>query len=410
MAETVTLDIEKVANGGYSLARHEGRIVFVPFVLPGERVTAAYTQQRKNFARAHPLELIEAAPDRVEEPPCPHFGECGGCHWQHATYPRQLELKRDVVLDHFERIGKFSAVAVLPTIAAPEPWYYRNMATFQPLAEGRVGYYSHDNDYIMPIDTCLIVRPEILEALAQFDPDDDTLTRLKVQVGTHPDDVMFVIETEDDLPPPIETDLPISVNLLLSDNEPVNLIGRSHVTYTVFGRDFRVTAGGFFQANTPVAEILIEEVLRRLDLQGDETVLELFSGVGLFTAFIAQRCDLVLSVESYPPAVTDADENLADLENVDLVEGAVDEVLADLAGPFDAVVLDPPRSGLSSEALDSLLRLAPARIVYVSCDPATLARDARTLADGGYTLHEIQPVDMFPQTYHVEAVVTFERA
>ncbi|NDJ33440.1 MAG: class I SAM-dependent RNA methyltransferase, partial [Chloroflexi bacterium] len=235
---------------------------------------------------------------------------------------------------------------------------------------------------------------------------DDTISRLKVQVGSDPADVMLIIETGDDLPPAIEVDLPVSVNFLLSDNEPVNLIGRSHVVYEVFDRRFRVTAGGFFQVNLEVAHILVEEVLHRLDLRGGETILELFSGVGLLTGFIAPHCDLVVSVESYPPAVTDADENLADLDNVDLVEGPVEQVLDDLDGPFDALVLDPPRAGLSKDALGGVLRLRPPKIIYVSCDPVTLARDCRALVDDGYHLVEVQPLDMFPQTYHVECIAT----
>ena len=201
------------------------------------------------------------------------------------------------------------------------------------------------------------------------------------------------------------------IRLLLSDNEPVNLIGRSHVVYRVAGRDFRVTAGGFFQANPPVAELLIEQVLSRLVLQGDETVLDLYSGVGLFTAFLAEQAGLVISVESYPPAVTDAETNLADLDNVDIIEGSAEAVLEDWPDePLDVVVIDPPRAGLSLEVVDALGALAPARIVYVSCDPASLARDAARLVKKGYRLREVQPVDMFPQTFHVESVTLFLRA
>src|SRR5262249_44837190 len=149
--------------------------------------------------------------------------------------------------------------------------------------------------------------------------------------------------------------------------EPLNLIGNSDVHYVVKTRTFRVTAGGFFQVNLPLAEVLVDQVLNRLALQGSESVLDLYSGVGLFTAFLAERAALVTSIESYPPAVADADANLADFENVELIEGTVEETLSDLEGPFDAVVLDPPRAGLEGEALDALAELAPAKIVYVSC-------------------------------------------
>jgi 23S rRNA (uracil1939-C5)-methyltransferase len=407
MTQPITLEIEKIAGGGYTLARHEGRVIFVPYVLPGERVTVRLTNQAKNFAHAAPLEVLDPAPQRVPDPPCPHFGTCGGCQWQHAEYTRQLELKYDMVLDHFQRIGKFEAPPLEPIIASPEPWHYRRNATFYPLQGGHFGYYDDANQTIIDLDTCLIVHPSIMETLLNFEPDDETITRLTVVVGSDAADVMVVLETKDDLPPSIQTDLPISVNFLLSDNEPVNLIGKSHVTYDVYGHSFRMTAGAFFRASLEATRTLIDEVLYRLNLQGVETLLELYSGVGLFTAFLAEKADLVVSVESYPPAVTDADFNLSAFENVDLVEGPVDEVLRDLTGPFDAALLDPPRAGLSEAATEALLRLRPSLLVYVSRDATTLARDARALVEGGYHLAEVQPLDSFPQTAHVEIIATF---
>jgi 23S rRNA (uracil1939-C5)-methyltransferase len=162
--------------------------------------------------------------------------------------------------------------------------------------------------------------------------------------------------------------------------------------------------------NVAQAEKLVELVMERLNLQGGETVLDLYAGVGLFTAFIAERASVVISIESYPPAVTDADENLSDFDNIDLVEGSVEDVLPDIDEErIDAVVLDPPRSGIEAEALDTLVEFTPRTIVYVSCDPATLARDAKRLVAKGYRLIDVQPVDMFPQTFHIECVAHFER-
>jgi 23S rRNA (uracil1939-C5)-methyltransferase len=220
---------------------------------------------------------------------------------------------------------------------------------------------------------------------------------------------MVILSSPDDQPPELEVNMPVSINFVLSDNEPVNLIGSSNLTYTVHGRRFRVTAGGFFQVNLPQAEKLVDLVLERLNLQGDETVLDLYAGVGLFTAFVAERASFVTSVESYPPAVTDADENLADLDNIDLIEGSVEDVLAELEGPVDAVVVDPPRTGVEPAALDILDDLGARTIVYVSCEPATLARDAKRLVAKGFRLVDVQPVDMFPQTYHIECVAHFTR-
>lgn len=409
MGETIELTLDAMAHGGSALGRHEGRVIFVPHAIPGERVRARITDDKERYAHAEPVAVVEPSPDRVE-PPCPHFGpgQCGGCHLQHVAYDRQLEMKRRVVLDQLERIGKVEGVTVHATLPGPSPWGYRSHATFHARPDGRLGYYADDGSHIVPIEECLIIRPALMDLFTQLDLGDETIERVKLQVGADPADRMIVLSTADDLAPEIEVDFPVSVNLLLSDNEPVNLIGGAQVTYQVFDRAFQVTAGGFFQTNVPVAEILVEQVLLRLDLQGDETVLDLYSGVGLFTAFIAERAGLVVSVESYPPAVTDADANLADLDNVEIVEGPVEEVIVDLAGPFDAVVVDPPRSGLSNEVIDELARLDTPRIVYVSCDPATLARDVRKLAGHGYALVDVQPVDMFPQTYHIEAVALLQ--
>ncbi|MEJ2151215.1 MAG: class I SAM-dependent RNA methyltransferase [Chloroflexota bacterium] len=384
------LELTAMAHGGAALGRHERRVVFVPYTLPGERIQARLTEERKSFARGEVVEILSPSPHRVE-PPCPHFGpgRCGGCHWQHIDYEAQLEFKQTVVRDQLQRIGKFDSPQVRPTLPSPSPWGYRAYMTFTVDEAGRLGLWSDDNARIVPIEECHILDPALLDAFQQLDLDPEGIERVRFQVGSQPDDRMVILSTTDDLAPEIEVDFPVSVNLLLSDNEPVNLIGSPQVSYQVFDRAFQVTAGGFFQSNPPVAEMLVEQVLTRLDL-----------------AFIAPRAGLVVSVESYPPAVTDADANLADLDNVDLVEGSVEAVLDDLAGPIDAAVVDPPRTGLSRAVIEGLIRLAPATLVYVSCDPATLARDARQLAEGGFELLDVQPVDMFPQTYHVECVAS----
>ncbi|HQA69095.1 MAG TPA: class I SAM-dependent RNA methyltransferase [Aggregatilineales bacterium] len=412
MSETFELVPFAMAHGGATIGRHEGRVVFVPYAIPGERLRVEIVEDKGRFVNARIVEIIEPSPDRVE-PPCPHFGPglCGGCSFQHIAYERQLEIKRSIVQDQLERIGKFEGVPVHPTIPSPEPWQYRSYATFTMTDDGKPAFYSDDNRRLVPIEVCYIIHPALLELFEMMDFEPGNITRMKLQVGSDPEDRMLVIETVDDLPPEIEVDFPVSINMLLSDNEPVNLIGRSSVRYQVFNRTFRVTAGAFFHANVPVVEALVELVLGALNLQGDEVLLDLYSGVGVLTAFLAERADLVVSVESYPPAVTDAEVNLDDLENVDLVEGPVEAVLEDLEGPFDAIVLDPPPGGLSVEAIDELGRLAAPVLVYVSSDPATLARDARRLVDNhGYQLVEVQPVDMHPQAHHVMCVAVLRHA
>jgi len=408
--DTFEIELTTMAHGGAALGRHNGRAIFVPYTLPGERALVRVTQDKTRFAFAEALEIITPSPARVASP-CPHFGpgRCGGCHWQHINYASQLEHKRQIVVDQLERIGKFVAPEVLPTHPSPILYGYRSHMTFALAENGLPGLWSDDNSHVVPIDECHILSPalaEIYPKLALFAPD---IARIRLQVGSDPADRTVILDVDGDGAPEVEVDLPISVNLITGDNEPVNLIGSPHVTYQILHRVFRVTAGGFFQANLPMTEVLVKEVMSQLGLSGAETVLDLYSGVGMLTAFVAEQCGHVTSVESYPPAVTDAEFNLMDLSNIDIIEGSVEAVLADLDSSYDCAVVDPPHAGLGMETLDHLLRLAPPRIVYVSHDPATLARDAQRLVRGGYRLRSAQPLDMSPQTSHIDVVATLER-
>ncbi len=408
--ELFELTLDGMVHGGNALGRHAGRPIFVPYAIPGERISARITADHGRYAFAEGVTLLEPSPDRVL-PRCPHFGpgRCGGCQFQHIDAAAQPAYKRDVVIDQLRRIGGFRDPPVLPTLPSPEPWAYRHHATFHVDAEGRLCFVGTDNEALIPVEECHIMRPELLDLFYQLDFEMiPALDRVRLQAGSA-GDLMVILSTKDDQAPELEVDLPVSVNLLLSDNEPVNLIGSSHVVYAVRGRSFRVTAGAFFQVNLPQTETLVDLVLRKLDLHGGEAVLDLYAGVGLFTAFIGERASFVTSVESYPPAVSDADENLSDLDNIDLIEGNVEDVLPDIAGPFDAAVVDPPRTGIEKDALDALVGLAPRTLVYVSCEPSTLARDAKRLAHQGYRLVDVQPVDMFPQTFHIECVAHFTR-
>ncbi|MBN1967721.1 MAG: class I SAM-dependent RNA methyltransferase [Anaerolineae bacterium] len=414
--EIIELDVDAMVHGGKVMGRHAGRPVFVTYAVPGERVRARITEAKRNFAQAEMVEVLKPSPDRVT-PRCPHYGtgHCGGCQLQHMSYAAQLRYKRDVVLDQLTRIGKVRNVESLvrETIASPEPWGYRTRADFHRAPDGGLGFVSTEPPRVEPVETCHILAPAAMALLDELDLDDETITEVRVQVDSAGQG-MFVISTSDDLAPELAVDVPVSINLLLSDNEPVNLIGASHALYDVRGRRFRATAGSFFQVNLPQAGTLVDLVLEWANPTADDAVLDLYAGVGLFTAFLAERAALVTAIESYPPAVTDADENLAEFDNVDLFEGGVGPVLEGLldeeAGPYAAAVVDPPRAGLDVDVLDALGAFAPPTLVYVSCDPATLARDVQRLGERhGYRLLAVQPVDMFPQTYHIECVAQLVR-
>jgi len=411
MKKQFKLHLTDMAHGGDALGRHEGKVVFVPYTIPGEEALVEIVEDKGSYARAKLVEILSPSPHRVA-PPCPHFGpgRCGGCQWQHIAYPAQLEFKTAVVRDQLTRLGRLPEVLVRPAIPSASPWHYRNHVQFTVGGDGRLGFVGTDGRRVEPIEDCYLLHPLLDELFAALDLELPGLTRLSLRAGVNTGDQMLIFETQDDEPPALESDLPVSCVLLLSDGTPVNLIGNSYITEVVAGRSFRISATSFFQANTAAAEELVRVVTEYLALVGYETLLDAYCGVGTFALSLADKAGQVIGVEEAPGAVEDARMNAAKLDNVEFIEGRVEAVLPRLDRRIDLAVLDPPRQGCKPEALAGLIELAPRRIVYVSCDPATLARDARKLVDGGYRLVEVQPVDMFPQTYHIENVVLFERS
>ncbi|HDH09979.1 MAG TPA: 23S rRNA (uracil(1939)-C(5))-methyltransferase RlmD, partial [Chloroflexi bacterium] len=293
---------------------------------------------------------------------------------------------------------------------SPSPWHYRNHIQFSVAEDGRLGFLAARSHRVVPIEECHILHPLLEEPLVALDLALPGLLRLSLRAGVNTGEQMVIFETADDEPPALEVDMPISCVLLLSDGTPVNLIGSNYIFEEVARRRFRISAASFFQVNTPVTERLIELVASYLDLMGGEVLLDAYCGVGTFGLSLAERVGQVIGIEENPFAVADADFNAGELENVTLIEGRVEDVLPDLDERINVAILDPPRGGCEPEALQALSELAPSRIVYVSCDPATLARDVRRLGEIGYVLVEAQPIDMFPQTYHLESVALLRRA
>lgn len=400
----LTIQLTAMAHGGSALGRDaSGRVIFVPLAIPGETVRVRLEGGKERYAHAELLEVLESSPDRVQ-PRCPHFGPCGGCHFQHLAYPAQLDAKTQVVRDQLLRIGKFENPPVKEVLPSPQFWEYRNSVSLSPTGDGRVGFWSHREDRVIAIDECHIIQPALQELYRNLDLELRDLRRLTLRVGAD-GDLLVIFETQEVEPPSLKTDLSVSAAILLPTGEAANLIGDNFLIQHCAGRDWRVSAGSFFQVNPGAAEHLVRLVGELAALSGTESVLELYSGVGLFTAGLSVACDRVVGIEAGPDAVADAAVNLDDTDNVELFQGPVEDILPVLADqPLDIVVLDPPRSGVEPSVIDALLEIRALRIVYVSCDPATFARDARRLARGGYRLETVQPVDMFPQTFHVETV------
>lgn len=386
MTETKRIKLSDMGFRGDAIARVDGNIWFVAGGIPGEEVTAEVVKRDRRFTYAKVQEVIDPSPDRVDAP-CPYFGSCGGCQWQHIDYGAQLEFKTNLVREQLRRRGDFEDPPVKPTVGTEEPWHYRNQARFSIGPDGQLGFNTHFRNRFLPIDECLIVHPEINAVLQELQGRcEDVKHQIVVRYGFHTGELMVFPEVPvDDLT--FET-------------------GQRYFEEALHGHRFQVFNSSFFQTNTLQAEKLGRLVQKKLDLAGDEVVVDAYSGVGAFGVLLAERASRVIAIEESATATADARKNVQGIGNIELVEGRTEEVLPQLEGPIDAVILDPPRAGCRPVVLKALIERRPPKIVYVSCDPYTLARDLRILVEGGFDLVEVQPVDMFPQTYHIESVTT----
>jgi 23S rRNA (uracil1939-C5)-methyltransferase len=402
-----TLRIDSLAHLGSGIARDGGKVVFVPYTVPGDLVRARIVEEKSRFARARLEEVLEPSPDRVE-PPCPYFGNCGGCQWQHIAYPTQLRYKTQIVREQLEHAGGLTRVEVRPIIGMDEPWGYRNAARFTPSPDGQLGFQRHESHEVVAVDNCLLLDPSLQELYESLEMDAAELRALTLRAGVRTGERMLVFETDYDEPPDLEVDIPISCALALEGGSAATLIGLDAFHEEVAGRRYRISPTSLFQVNTWGADRLVQAVIEALQPAGYERLLDLYCGVGLFALALAGKVGQVVGVESAPWAVADAAASAEGLDNVSFAEGPAEEVLLSLEGRFDLTVVDPPRGGIHPAALHALAEKRPRRIAYVSCEPATLARDCAALTATGYRLRWVQPVDMFPQTYHIETVALLE--
>lgn len=404
--ETVTLTA--LAYGGDAIGRlQDNSTVFVPFGLPGEIVRVSVQEEKKKFARGKIIELLKPSPERVD-PRCPHFGECGGCHFQHLSYSGQAHAKEDIVRQQLQRIGRIENPPVLPLVKAPTPWNYRNTIQLHLSREGQPGFQAAGSNSIIPIRECHLPAAAINEIWPLLDLAPEAgITRIELRSNTA-GDVLLVLQTEGNEVPEMVLDLDVSVVHSSRQGETL-LAGDPGLVMEVLGKPFYVSAGSFFQVNTQQAEAMVSTLLEKLHIQPADTVLDLYCGVGLFSLFLAPLAGRVIGVESSPSACQDYAVNLDAFDHVELYEGGAEMVLPLLDAHPRVAVVDPPRAGMDRRALDALVSLQPEQIAYVSCDPSTLARDLNLLLKEGYSLQEVIPFDLFPQTYHVETVVIMSR-
>jgi 23S rRNA (uracil1939-C5)-methyltransferase len=408
-SSSLNVTLKQMTYGGETLGRlPDGRAVFVPFTLPGETVRVRPVLEKRGFVRAELLEVLEPSPERIQ-PKCAHYQVCGGCHYQHLGYPAQLQAKADILKDQLVRIGKLEDPPVRPTVASPQPFGYRNTVQFHLNPQGRLGYKAQGTDQVVAIQECHLMEAELNQTWPLLDFEAlPEIERVGLRLGADGEIQMILESPELEAPEFSVSELPLSA-VHLSPAGTLVLAGSDRLVMEVNDRLFQVSAGSFFQVNTAMAGRLVKGLLEGLEryasLGPAATLLDIYCGVGLFSAFLAPNCGRLIGVEASPSAVEDFGVNLDEFEHVELYEAE-----AELALPVvkvqapEAVVVDPPREGLGRLVLDSLLEMRPQVLAYISCDPATLARDAQRLANGGYRLQEITPYDLFPQTYHIESL------
>ena len=362
-------------------------------------------EEKRGFARAELLDVIEPAPERIS-PRCKHFAVCGGCHYQHLPYEQQLAAKAEVLRDTLLRIGKMDAEKLdpllKPVVPSPAPWNYRNYVQFHLNSVGQLGYLAPRSDKVVPIEECHL--PE--EALNQIWPQlvmesISSLTRVGLRSGL--EDEILILETDDDEGLEFSLDVPLKAVQVGPDSVHI-LSDSAALEMEVLGYTFQVSAGSFFQVNTPMAAAMVEHLLEYLLLNEDSTVLDVYCGVGLFSAFLAPEVGRLIGIEENSLAVEDFVINLDAYNNVDIYEVPAEAVMPELEVAPDIILVDPPRAGLALPVLDAIAAMKPKHLVYVSCDPSTLARDARRLQAAGFILEQITPFDLFPQTYHIESI------
>ena len=367
----VTVEIADIAFGGDGVARLNEFVIFVPFVAKGERVEVEITEVKKQFARARLVKVIEPSPDRVQ-PLCPYFGECGGCQYQHLDYAAQLRIKHKQIIDLFQRIGGFSEALIEPVVPCPQPYGYRNRIMVRsqwnkPAQKLNIGFLRHDSRLVVDVHECKIAEPALNEQLKDVWKN----------------------------PPPR---------------------GGLKVVLRVLPQDWELPRDSFFQNNFFLLPRLVDAVRQRMLAKGSRFLIDAYCGVGFFGIEMAGSVERFIGVEIDKPAIKAAKKNAErrGITNGEFVSGATEELLPELLQKFDAaqttLLLDPPRTGCPPESMKLLKERAPSQIIYVSCHPATLARDLNILcSDGVFALEKVIPLDMFPQTQHVECVADLRR-
>jgi 23S rRNA (uracil1939-C5)-methyltransferase len=421
----VKLHVEKSIYGGSGLARADGKAVFVPFTLPGEEVEAEIVSDKGGFATAELQSVLEASPTRTN-PPCPYFGQCGGCHYQHASYPAQVEMKLAILRESLER-ARIKEIPDIQPITA-EPLCYRNRIRLHIQREPFSLCYkfrkSHTN---LPIDTCPIAAPILQRAIATLNREGGDLdlaeSVTEIELFTTPDASALLLSLWTDRPAavakPILDKMSPRLRQIVPEIQGIGILameqgrtthpllahsGSDFLIYPSADRRYRVSFGSFFQVNRFLIDPLVDAVTAG---EQGRAAWDLYAGVGLFSLPLTEHFAEFTAVESSPSAVRDLGENLRNTRHrivaADTAAFLRQAIQQRLSAP-DLIVVDPPRAGLLRDVTDALAKIGPRKITYVSCDPSTLSRDLAALVESGYRLRNMHLLDLFPQTYHLESI------
>lgn len=438
--------IDNMAHEGQGVGRIEGVAVFVEGALTGEKIIAEIDKVSKNYVIGHVNQILNKSPDRIE-PLCPYAGKCGGCSLQHLSYKGQLKYKKQKIKDNLERIGKIQA-KVHETIGMEKPQRYRNKAQFPVgMVEGKTvtGFYTPRSHDIIPIESCMI-QHEISDNIATiirnwikeygiyvYDEKrgKGLIRHIVTRVAFKTGEVMAVIvingkniPCKKQLIHALKKDIKGLKSVVLNINTKRTNVIMGEKNITIYGSDniidyindikFEISPLSFFQVNPVQTEVLYGKALEYADLSRNETVIDVYCGIGTISLFAAQKASFVYGIEVIEQAVEDAKRNarINGIKNVEFISGEAEKIMPELADKgikADVIIMDPPRKGCNISVLEALVKMNPEKIVYVSCNPSTLARDLKYLEDNSYKTIEVQPVDMFPFTYHVECVVNLQR-
>jgi 23S rRNA (uracil1939-C5)-methyltransferase len=399
----IELHPHDMAHGGEAVARKDGKAHFIAGAMPGEVVTATIVEDKGSWARVALVDVVEAADGR-RDAPCVHASSCGGCQWQHAEEALQRLWKRQTVVGQLKHLGRVTDPLVHETVVPSSDFHYRNRMDFHVL-DGRPALYRERSNDLVPLDECLLLAPPIQDLFDRLGDLGD-LERVTLRCGEQTGDTVIVVVGD-----PPESLLELGAPVVKQTQRGLEtIVGDAKLTDIVDGVTFDIPPEGFFQNNTSGAEALVAQVKDVLDVAEHETLLDAYCGVGLFGATVGRGAGRVLGIEASERATAFARRNLhsAGVE-AKVVAGSVTRDIESFDEYWDVAVVDPPRKGLTERGVEAITSAMPRRIAYVSCDPASFARDTRILAEYGYEFVHATPVDLFPQTYHVEIVGRFDR-